>query len=458
MAKIDGYPLLDRRNAAPVVLVLLLAVVTVAGGSSRADFIGQPVVRLAAALAIAAVLLLPPAPARRDLRVVVGLMLGATVLVAMQLVPVPPSLWAALPGREPFMALATLAGQGAVWRPIALNPDGAINALFALLVPWSVLACYRALDGDRAALLLPMALLMILASAFVELQQITSTGFLTDGGANEIESISGLFANRNHQALALAIGIVLAARWGSEQSRERNWRLWVALGLIALFVLSIGATGSRAGLALGAIALVGAGAFGWRAVAAQSTGHLNRRAFIIALLTAIVGIAGLVAISIRNGRAVTFFRLVDQQSTGDLRVRAFPTVKQIAADFFPVGTGQGGFDYAFRSHESLALLSPKYFNHAHNDLIEPIIEAGVVGLALLIFALGWVVWRSVMVWRDDRDILGHCGVFVLVLAIGASVVDYPVRTPIVMALVMIGAIWLSPAQRAWRATALPKSN
>lgn len=458
MAKIDAYPYLDRRNAAPLVMVLLLVVIAVAGGSSRADFVGQAAVRLAAALAIGAVLVLPAPEARRDLRVVMGLMIASTLVVVIQLVPLPPSLWAMLPGREPFLALVQAAGQGDRWRPIALYPDGAFNALGALLVPWSILACYRALDADRTAVVLSAALLLVIASAFVELQQITSTGFLTDGGANEVESISGLFANRNHQALALAIGIVLAARWGSAGSKEQNWRIWVALGLIALFILSIGATGSRAGLALGAVALVGGAAFGWRAAAAQTIGRVNRRAFIIALIAAIAAIVGLVAISIRNGRATTFFRLVDQQGMNDLRVRAFPAVKALVADYFPVGTGQGGFDYAFRSREPLALLSPKYFNHAHNDLIQPIIESGLAGLVLLTIAIGWIAWRSVIVWRDDRNLLGHCGVFILALAIGASLVDYPVRTPMIMALAMIGAIWLSPVGRAPPTTTLPHSK
>jgi O-antigen ligase len=83
-----------------------------------------------------------------------------------------------------------------------------------------------------------------------------------------------------------------------------------------------------------------------------------------------------------------------------------------------------------------------YVNHAHNDVLELWLDTGAVGLVLMgIFAIGFVL-RSVELWRSPpplgaRDIdwsLACAGTIVVALLVAHSLVDFPLRTYAMMAI------------------------
>lgn len=121
-----------------------------------------------------------------------------------------------------------------------------------------------------------------------------------------------------------------------------------------------------------------------------------------------------------------------------------------------MGSGFGGFDPIFRLHEPFALLKPTYFNHAHNDFLEIVLDAGLPGLILLMLAIGWWMWGSIDAWRSRGEDAGlrRTGSIMLLMVFAASVFDYPARTPIIMAVIVIAAIWLSGYARQSAASAL----
>jgi O-antigen ligase len=134
-----------------------------------------------------------------------------------------------------------------------------------------------------------------------------------------------------------------------------------------------------------------------------------------------------------------------------MRSRALPTVWAMTLGYFPFGAGLGSFDPVFRIHEPLALLKPTFFNHAHNDLIEVVLDAGLPGLLLLLGALTWWGRASVRAWRSGSTaspMLPRIGSAMLLLVILASVFDYPARTPMMMALIVVAALWLHQNQAA----------
>lgn len=163
-----------------------------------------------------------------------------------------------------------------------------------------------------------------------------------------------------------------------------------------------------------------------------------------------IGIVTLIAIFVfvivAADRAVSIKRLVEMDTGEDMRSRGLPTVLAIIQTYFPIGTGLGSFDPIFRIHEPFALLKPTYFNHAHNDFLEIVLTAGLPGLLLIIAAVGWWLWRSIGAWRADA-VLPKLGSATLLLILLASIVDYPARTPIIMATTTIAAIWLGNAGR-----------
>src|SRR3546814_17788482 len=70
------------------------------------------------------------------------LVLATMLLVLLQLVPLPPGLWTALPGRE-FLLSAPLSQE--TWRPWSLTPSTTINAASSLIVPVVTLYLVRSM-------------------------------------------------------------------------------------------------------------------------------------------------------------------------------------------------------------------------------------------------------------------------------------------------------------------------
>jgi O-antigen ligase len=114
----------------------------------------------------------------------------------------------------------------------------------------------------------------------------------------------------------------------------------------------------------------------------------------------------------------------------DNRLEFWPTVWTAAQAYFPWGAGLGTFKEAYELVEPLGALRALYVNHAHNEYLEVMIEAGLPGLVLVGAVLVWVARVACRVWLSPR---GHpasarLASICLVLVILHSLVDYPART------------------------------
>ena len=115
----------------------------------------------------------------------------------------------------------------------------------------------------------------------------------------------------------------------------------------------------------------------------------------------------------------------------------------------PAGAVQGGVAWLFMAVEPEALLKPTYFNHAHNDYLELLIEGGLAGAAILAAALAWwarAAWRAWRLPAGGEALRARLGAIVVLLVLMASATDYPARTPLVMATLALAAGWLSAAR------------
>jgi O-antigen ligase len=359
------------------------------------------------------------------------------------LVPLPPSIWRSLPGRAAFTD--SLISPPDLWRPWSLVPGATVNALFSLVVPLSVLVLATGIREEQKRWILVAVLTVIALSLLVGLLQFTGAGIINPFVNGTPGAVDGMIANRNHFALLLAIGLLIAPVWGVGAGSASRVRAPIALGFVLLLVLAILASGSRAGIALSVVALV----LGF---------VISRRGMKLALrryprwtlpaigtgITAVIVIFVLVSFTV--GRAASIDRLVVDDTGADMRSRGLPVVLAMIRAYFPFGSGLGSFDPIFRLHEPFSLLKPTYFNHAHDDFLEIVLTAGLPGLLLLTTAIAWWAWRSVAAWRGEA-VLPRLGSATLLLILLASVVDYPARTPIIMAMATIAAIWLGGAGR-----------
>lgn len=441
-----------------MLLVLVFGSLWLAGGASRADVAGQAVVRAVAWLALIIALLFAPRPSFVPLRPVLLLLISIMLLPALQLVPLPPALWWALPGRDGLAGASTLSGAADVWRPLSLVPSATWNALSSLIVPAAVIMLSAALRPDELSRLPVVLMGLIVADVAVALIQLTGMRF-DQPLINYTGDVSGTFANHNHFAVLAAIGCLIAPTLSVRSGRLNSWRLGVAAGVVVLIILAVLASGSRAGMAATGGALLATPLL-MRGQLRELLSGLPRWMLILVSGIIVLGVVGLVSVSFVLDRATSINRLLQLDVADDMRSRALPVVLAMTREYFPAGIGFGGFDPLFRYHEPFSLLKPTYFNEAHNDLLGIALDGGAAGLLLLIVAIGWWLWASVRVWRErdtDASLTGRLASVIILLIIGASIVDYPVRTPIMMAVVALAAMWLARATASSDKSRLPHS-
>lgn len=443
-----------------VLLLMLLSALWLGGGASRADTSGQIVVRAASSILVIVALLFGPRPDLRPARPVLAILAAAFGLALMQLVPLPPAWWQALPGRSLLAEVATISGQSQPWRPWSIVPGATVNAAASLIVPFAVLLLLGSTTKAERAWLPGVLLVFIGATTFVGLLQFSGAGFASPFVNDTPGEVSGTFANRNHFALLLAMGCLLAPVWAFLGGRRPNWRGPVAIGLVLLFLLTILASGSRAGLGFGAFGLV----VGLLTVGKQIRRTLRGypRWVFVAAIAGVVGlVAALVLVSVVAGRAISIDRVLSTDLGQDMRSRGLPTVLEIIETYFPMGSGLGGFDPIFRIHEPFALLKPTYFNHAHNDWLEVVLDAGLPGLILMLVAVAWWGASSLRAWRaglGSDNVLPKLGSSLVLLVMAASILDYPARTPTMMAVLVIAGLWLAEGSNPRSASALPEQD
>lgn len=420
----------------------LLAVLVVTGGASRADELGQVMVRCAAIVAMLVLCMTRRTWDWHGIRLPLAWLALVAGVVLVQLVPLPPLLWTALPGRAPFEAAIPVGPQP--WRPINLTPDGGLNTFLSLSVPMAVLTILAGMSRPQRARVLDFMLAAIVFSALLGSLQLAGAGFVNPFVNNNAGEASGLFANRNHQALLLSAGLPLLALWAFRDAGKARPGRWLSVaGVTIWFLFLILATGSRAGIGLVAIGLAA-----FAVIALQGLRQVRIRwprwALPAALATVGSVLGAILLVSLASDRAQSLMRLTGSGEAGDIRFSALPLLRDIVLLYFPFGSGFGSFDPVFRIAEPFALLNPSYFNHAHNDAVELFIEAGLAGLAIVGFALFIWVRLGIAGFRQFRKggLTGFAGWSVLTLILVASLVDYPARTPMIMAFAMLAA-WLA---------------
>jgi len=445
---------ISRPSLSFMLLMAFLALLLLAGGASRPDVLGQAIVRGGAwaALLICALF------TRHDAAVAMSapgrILLAALALALLQLIPLPPDWWRTFAARGELAEISGLV-DAPLWQPWATSPGAAINAAASLIIPIAVLLLMARLRDEEGRWLPTILIVLSGLSLLAGLLQFSGAGLGNPFVNDTPGEVGGFFANRNHFALFLAITCVTAPVWAFSHPNWSRRLAPIALGIVALSALTILATGSRAGLLLGGGALVLALLLAGRDLRRVLRGR-SRWMFPAVIGGVVVVVATFLLFSVAADRAVSVDRLLATEVGQDMRSRGLPIVLKAIATYFPMGFGLGGFDPVFRLHEPFALLKPTYFNHAHNDFLEVMLDAGVAGSALLAVGLFWWFWASVQAWRYG-DRLARLGSAILLLVIVASLSDYPARTPLIMAISTIAAVWLSNRQKRGDGFALPRT-
>lgn len=449
------------------VLTGFLALVFLTGGGARSDIQSLVVLRPLAVLYCAfslATLRLDDVREHKLLFLFAALLFA---LVGLQLVPLPPEIWTGLPGREIVSRVDQAAGLGSVWRPVSMAPAASWNALFSLFIPLAVLLACVQLDREERFALQSVFLGLGLLSGLIGMLQVIGppSGPLYFYRITNNGSAVGLFSNRNHAAVFLACMFpmlaVLASTGAPTVERSRS-RLWIALVAGIALVPLLLVTGSRLGLVAGLLGLAVSLALYRKPIVDRPAKRKVTRSYLGYLLIGFGVVAtGLVTIVFSRARA--FERLASADQADDLRFQIWGPVSKMIWEYFPFGSGAGTFVEAYQVHEAAKFISPNYVNHAHNDWLETAVTTGLAGMLLAIAAIAISFFASIRAWRApnsrSRDTLfARLGSIVILIFALASVTDYPLRTPSLMCLAVVAAIWLSGPGRQTGNSHIPKRD
>jgi len=432
-------------EAAPAFLLVCMALIL---GGSSAGAASTLYVRLAAIpVLIVALWRLSGARPAIEARWPAIIFAVALLAAAVQLIPLPPSAWTALPGRAIVVQGYQAAGMPLPWLPISLAPDATFDGLLGFLPAAAMFLSVLTLDGrGRRALLAAVLAVAFLAVIAGMLQMATGpAGPFRPYAITNRDSAVGFFANRNHQAAFLLCAIPTAAYWAVRPAGKAWDRSLFIAGLaIAVFmvlVVSLSLTRSRAGVLLLAPALIGS-AF---VAARRRNGGLSWAPPAILASAGVVAI-GLVILFSFNVLASRFHADLNE----DMRAQVTPLISRASEAYAPVGTGLGSFQAVYEVMERPESMTSRYINHAHDDYLETWLELGAAGAAVIVAFVAWWAVTTIRILRRraGEASLAMAGAVMVGVLLAHSWVDYPLRTPALATLFALGCALMIPAPGA----------
>jgi putative inorganic carbon (hco3(-)) transporter len=295
---------------------------------------------------------------------------------------------------------------------------------------------------DRARLLALVLVLSGLAQAvYGSLMHLSGTDLEIFGARiPHAQHASGGFVNRNHLAgfleitLALGVGLMIGAL---RETGRRSWRQFLRDTaqlllspkaplriFLVVMVIALVMTRSRMGNTAFFSSLLIAGA-----VALLLSRHATRSTVVL--------IASLIVIDIFVvgawfGVEKTVQR-IQETTQADLEERVEPTVYafDMARDYPLAGAGPGTFYSVFPHYRGPGVRA--YYDHAHNDYTQILVESGVIG-ALLVGSLPvWALVLGVLALSRRRDPLARGFAFAVIMGVSAlalhSTVDFNLQIP-----------------------------
>jgi O-antigen ligase len=409
-------------------MVILLALVL--GGGTLQGRWSDAVIQLASLPLLALAIFSP-----NLMRVPRGPIILICLLVALpltQLVPLPPTLWTALPGREDVVRAYSAEGLSLPWLPISVAPIITWCSVLSLLPVVAIFLATLCLSNRARRVLIIMMLAIAFLSVLLDLLQMMEgpSSALRFYAAANVERAVGFFVNSNHNAAFLYCAIPFAAAWGTGLRRQ-PFRAVLLVLLLGAIIIGLAVAQSRAGLILSVVA-----GLSCIALVMREGGRMPRRR----LLGAVVGgsvIALLIAFQF--GFVSMAQRVQDTDVMGDLRWPVASITLKAAEANLPFGTGFGTFVPVYQAVEPRTLLFDRYMNRAHDDWLELSLEGGLLSIFGLLVFLAWFGRSSFQIWRPGQNggdaidtALARAGSIVVLLLMLHSIVDYPLRTTALM--------------------------
>ena len=428
-----------RTAIVPIYLMLCLLL----GGASAAGYWANAFLQLLALPIIGWALLahrpVPMPAASRQLLALTVLML---VLASAQLVPLPPGIWTAFPGRQEIVEGYQLLGMELPWLPISVVPHQTVASLLWLLPALAVLLGMVRLGAFR-----PSWVALVIAG-------VTATGIALGAiqrAGNEAAyfyritnygQATGFFSNANHMAtqilvtIAFAAALYLAARAKSRSAQRTSALLVILAGAAGVLAVGIAINGSLAGFGL-SLPVFGACAL----MIISRKRNVPTWSVLPIALVALGAVAAVFTMPLGNN-------LIGSERVSPVsRQVSFANTIEAGKDYFPAGSGIASFNTIYPMYEDQTQMTTTYVNHAHSDLLEIFLEMGLPGILLILLFLLWWSRRTFLIWRvEEPDPFARAATIASAAILAHSLVDYPLRTAAVSALFAVCCALMADAR------------
>lgn len=417
-----------REAVAPLYLLLCLII----GGSAQGVWANMLLQLLGIALIAWAAASRADEPLLAPARQLLWLVLIGVAVVALQLVPLPASVWPHLGGREAIASGYHVLGLETPALPLSLTPHESLNSLLGLIPPLALFCAIVRLRAYRASWLVAALLAGTIAGILLGALQVASTGpagmsrwYLYP--SSSFGFATGFFANVNHMAILLVItlpvlaALLAAARGANVQGYSAIVALVAGAGLVIVVGIFLNRSLAGYGLALPALA---ASAL----IVLPPRSALRRWAVVAA---AILFVGALAALATSSTRATLGDSAASSVQSRQVRLA---TTAEAMGDFMPWGSGLGSLPRVYKLYEDRDQVTRTRVVHAHNDYAELALELGLAGILLMIaFLLWWfrAVWTA---WRHaDAGPYARAASIASAAILAHSLVDFPLRTAAISA-------------------------
>ena len=417
-----------RQFIAPLYLFLCL----ILGGSAQGVW-GNMILQIVG-IAIIAWAAVAPAeePLVQPARQLLWIALLGLVIVALQLVPLPPSLWSHLGGRTQIADGYHVLGIATPSLPISLTPYKSLDTLLGIIPGLAIFCAIVRLKAYRGSFMAVALVAGTVAGILLGTLQVASAvpeespWYLY--AETNVGAAVGFFANANHMATLLMItlpflaALAAAARGANIQRYSAFIALTAGTALVVMVGIALNGSLAAFGLVL--------------PILLASVLIVVRVPRTLKAATMVVVVILLGAAIIALGRSAIGGATLGQDATSSAQSRQqiLETTFTSAKDYLPWGSGLGSFRQVYAMHEDPTGITPTYVVHAHNDYAEVILETGLAGVVLLLLFLIWWGAAARRIWTSaEAGPFAKAASIASAAVLAHSLVDFPLRTAAVSA-------------------------
>ncbi len=363
-------------------------------------------------------------PLDRPARWLLWLALAMLVIVGLQLIPLPPSIWPSLGGRAQLAADFQLIGRELPALPLSVAPHETLATIFFVIPAVAMFCAIVRLRAYRSAWLAVALVAGTIAAILLGVLQVASGDPMASPWYLFAQSswgqAVGFFANANHMGDLLVVTLpflaaLLVAARGTKAERFSGIAAVVA-GVTLVVAVGIALNRSVAAYVL---ALPVAAA----SLMMLSPARKAARGWGVGLVVLLAAGAAVVALGPLGDR------MLGSSLSVSSRAEMASNTAQATGDFLPFGSGLGTFRAVYRLYEDHDAVDRVVTNHAHNDYLELALETGIPGILLMLAFLAWWAVVASGAWRSPASSpYARAAAVASAAILFHSLVDYPLRT------------------------------